>query len=100
MNLLGIVASQNGALVLKMVHQSTIKAEAFGHPFVMVALVLRFFGGREVHWGRAVIATVSAGGVAYRVGSRWGCLGGSRVGIIGAAREVGMGSDLVVKFHT
>jgi hypothetical protein len=99
-NLPGIVASQNGALVLKMVCQSTIKAEAFGHPFIMAALVLRFFGGGEVHWCRAIIAAVGAGGVARCVGSGWGCLGGSRVGIIATAREIGMGSDSVVEFHT
>jgi hypothetical protein len=48
MNLPGIVAGQNRALVLKIVRQSTIKAEAFGYPVVMVALVLRFFGSGEV----------------------------------------------------
>jgi hypothetical protein len=99
-NLPGIVAGQNRALVLKMVRRSTIKAEAFGHPFVMAALVLRFSGSGEVHWGRAVIAAVGAGGVACRVGSGRGCLGCGWVGIIGAAREVGVGSDLVVEFHT
>jgi hypothetical protein len=77
-----------------------MKAEAFGYPFIMAALVLRFFGGGEVHWGRAVIAAVSAGGVARHAGSGWGCLGGGRVGSIGAAREVGVGSDSVVEFHT
>jgi hypothetical protein len=70
MNLLGIVAGQNGALVLKIVCQSTIKAEAFGYLFVIVALVLQFFGSREVYQGGAIIATVSAGGVAYCVGGR------------------------------
>jgi hypothetical protein len=66
----------------------------------MAALVLRFFGSGEVHWGGAIIAAVSAGGVARRAGSGRGCLGGGRVGIIGAAREVGVGSDSVVEFHT
>jgi hypothetical protein len=99
-NLPGIVAGQNGALVLKMVRRSTIKAEAFGHPFVMAALVLRCFGGGEVYWGRAVIAAVSAGGVARHAGSRWGCFGGGQLGIIGVGREVGVGLDSVVKFHT
>jgi hypothetical protein len=79
----GIVASQNGALVLKMVRQSTIKAEAFGHPFVTAALVLRLFGSGKVHWGGAVIAAVSAGGVARRAGSGWGFLRGGWVGIMG-----------------
>jgi hypothetical protein len=83
-----------------MVRRSAIKAEAFGHPFITAALVLRFFGGGEVHWGGAVIATVGAGGVARRVGSGRGCLGHGRVGIIGVAREVGVGSDSVVEFHT
>jgi hypothetical protein len=99
-NLPGIVAGQNGALVLKIVRRSTIKAEAFGHPFITAALVLRFFGGGEVHWGGALIAAVGAGGVARRAGSGWGCLGGGQVGIIGVAREVGMGSDSVVEFYT
>jgi hypothetical protein len=99
-NLPGIVAGQNGALVLKMVRRSAIKAEAFGYPFVMAALVLRFFGGGEVHWGGAVIAAVSAGRVARHAWSGRGCLGGGRVGIIGVAREVGMRSDSVVEFHT
>jgi hypothetical protein len=66
----------------------------------MAALVLQIFGSGEVHWGGAIIAAVSAGGVTRRAGSRWGCLGGGQVGIIGVVREVGMGSDLVVKFHT
>jgi hypothetical protein len=100
MNLPGIVTSQNGALILKMVCRSTIKAEAFGYLFIMAALVLRCFGGREVYWGGAIIAAVGASGVAHHVGSRWSCLGGSRVGIIGVVRENGMGSDSVVEFHT
>jgi hypothetical protein len=83
-----------------MVRRSTIKAEAFGHPFVTAALVLQFFGSGEVHWGGAIIAAVGAGGVARHVGSGQGCLGGGRVGIIGAVREVGVGSDSVVEFHT
>jgi hypothetical protein len=66
----------------------------------MVVLVLRFFGSRKVHWGGAIIATVGAGGVARHEGSRWGCLGGGRVGIIRAASEGSMGSDSVVRFHT
>jgi hypothetical protein len=66
----------------------------------MVALVLQCFGSGKVHWGGAIIAAVSASGVACHVGSRQGCLGGSRVGIIMAAREVGMASDSVVEFHT
>jgi hypothetical protein len=82
-----------------MVHRSTIKAEAFGHPFIMAALVLRFFGGGKVHWGGAIIATLGAGGVAHCVGSGWGCLGSGRVGIIRAAREGGMGLDPVVKVY-
>jgi hypothetical protein len=83
-----------------MVRRSTIKAEAFGHPFVIMALVLRFFGGGEVHWCGAVIATVSASRVARHAGSGWSCLGSGQVGIIGVAREVGMGSDSVIEFHT
>jgi hypothetical protein len=59
-NLPGIVARQNGPLVLKMVRQSTIKAEAFCHPCIMAALVLRCFDGRKVHWGRTIISTVGA----------------------------------------
>jgi hypothetical protein len=39
-NLLGIITGQDGVLILKMVRQATIKAEAFGHLFIMVALVL------------------------------------------------------------
>jgi hypothetical protein len=100
MNLPGIVAGKNRALVIKMVRRSRIKAEAFGHLFIMAALVLRFFSGREVHWGGAIIAAVGAGGVARHVGSRWGYLGSGQVGPIWAAREVGMGSYLVVEFHT
>jgi hypothetical protein len=99
-NLPGIVTGQNGALVLKMVRRSTIKAEAFGHLFVTAALVVRFLGSGEVHRCMAIIATVGPGGVARRVGGGRGCLGGGQVGIIGAAREVGMGSDLVIEFHT
>jgi hypothetical protein len=83
-----------------MVCQSRIEAEAFGYPFVMAALVLPFFGGREVHQHGAIISAVGASGVAHCVGGRGGCLGGGWVGIIGVVREVGMGSDLVVKFHT
>jgi hypothetical protein len=49
----------------------------------MAALVLQFFGGGDVHWGGAIIAAVSAGGVAHCVGSRWGCLGGGWVGLLG-----------------
>jgi hypothetical protein len=74
-NLLGIVAGQNGVLVLKMFPLSTIKAEAFGHPFVMAALVLRSFGAGNIHWGRTVITTVSAGTVPQCVGSKCACLG-------------------------
>jgi hypothetical protein len=83
-----------------MVCQCTIEAEAFGHAFVMVVLVLQFFHSGEVHSGRAIIAIVSAGRVAHHVGSRWGCLGSGWVGIIGVARVVGIGSDLVVEFYT
>jgi hypothetical protein len=98
-NLPGIIAGQNGTLVLKMVRRSTVKAEAFGHPFVTAALVLRFFGSGEVHWCGAVIAAVGAGGMARRAGSGRSCFGGGRVGIIRAVREVGVGSDSVVEFH-
>jgi hypothetical protein len=70
MNLLGIVTGQNGALVLKMVCQSTIKAEAFGYLFIMVALVLRFFGGGEVYQYTAIIATIGTGRVAHHAGGR------------------------------
>jgi hypothetical protein len=66
----------------------------------MVAFVLRFFSGREVHWGSAIIAAVSTGGVARCAGAGWGYLSGSWVGIMGVAREVSMGSDSVVEFHT
>jgi hypothetical protein len=59
MNLLGIIGSQNRAFIIKMVRQSTIKAEDFGHPFIMVVLVLRIFGGRKVHWGMTVIFLLS-----------------------------------------
>jgi hypothetical protein len=99
MNLPGIVAGQNGVLVLKIVRQSTIKAEAFGYPFIMVVLVLQPFGSRKVYWGRAIIATVCTSVVAHCVGSRWGCLGGSQVGIIRAVREGSIGLDLVVTFY-
>jgi hypothetical protein len=98
-NLPGIVAGQNGALVLKMVRRSTVKAEAFGHSFVMAVLVLRFFGSGEVHWCRAIITAVGTGGVARRVRSGQSCFGSGRVGIIRAVREVGVGSDSVIKFH-
>jgi hypothetical protein len=100
MNLPGIVAGQNRALVIKMVYRSRIKAEAFGYLFIMAALVLPFFSGREVHWGGAIIAAVSAAGVAHHVGSRLGYLGSGEVGLIWVAREVGMGSYLVVKLYT
>jgi hypothetical protein len=100
MNLLGIVAGQNGALVLKMVRRSTIKVEAFGYLFIMVALVLQFFGHGKVHWGRTIITTISAGGVAHHVGNRWGCLGSRQVGIIRAVREGSVGLDSVVEFHS
>jgi urease alpha subunit len=66
----------------------------------MAVLVLQFFGGGKVYWARAVIATVSAGAVGCHIGSTWGCLGSSWVGIIRVARESIMGSDLVVEFYT
>jgi hypothetical protein len=99
MDLPGIVTVQNRALVLKMVCQSTMKAEAFGYPFIMAALVLQFFGSGEVYQGRAIIAAVGAGGVAHHVGGRRGCLGGGQVGIVRVVREVGMGLDSVIEFH-
>jgi hypothetical protein len=34
------------------------------------------------------------------MGSRWRCLGGRLLAIIGALRKGSMGSDLVVEFHT
>jgi hypothetical protein len=98
-NLPGIVAGQNGGLVLKMVHRSTVKAEAFCHPFIMAVLVLRFFGSGKVHWGGAIITIVSASGVTHGVGSGRGCLSGGRVGINRAARVGGVGSDSVIEFH-
>jgi hypothetical protein len=63
MNLPGIVAGQNMALVINMVCQSTIIAEAFGYPFGMVVLVLQFCGSGKVHWYRAITTTIGAGGL-------------------------------------
>jgi hypothetical protein len=100
MNLPGIATGHNVALVIKMVHQSTTKVEAFCHLFIMVALVLRFFGAREVHWGTVIITTVATSGVTQNTGSGWSYLGGGWVGLIGAARKGSMGSDLVVKFYS
>jgi hypothetical protein len=99
MNLLGVVASQNRALDLKIVYRSRIKAEAFGHPFIMLALVLQFFGSGKVHWGVTIISTVGAGRVTRCVGSRWGCLGGRWVGIVAATTEGSIGWDAIVEFH-
>jgi hypothetical protein len=98
MNLLGIVTGQNGALVLKIVRQSTIKVEALCQPFVMAALVLQFFGSRKLHCGGAIITTIGAGGVTRYMGSGWGCLGRRWAGIIGAVRERSVGLDSVVTF--
>jgi hypothetical protein len=99
MNLLGIVASQNRVLVLKVVRQSTIKAEAFGDLFIMAALVLRSFGSRKVHWDSTIISTVGTSGVTQCAGSRWGCISGRHMGIIVLVGEGGTGSDSVVEFH-
>jgi hypothetical protein len=65
----------------------------------MVVLVLRFCCGRKVHSGRAVITTISTGGVTRCVGSGRHCLGAGRVGIIGVAREGSVALDLVVEFY-
>jgi hypothetical protein len=98
-NLLGIVAGQNGAVLLKMVCQFTIKVEAIGHPFVMAALVLQCFGSGKVHCHGTIITTVGASGVTRCVRSEWGCLGSGWMAIVGVARDGSMGSDLVVEFH-
>jgi hypothetical protein len=99
MNLLGVIASQNRALVLKVVRQSTIKAEAFGNLFIIAALVLQSFGSRKVHWGSTILSTVAASGVTQCAGSRWGCISGRHMGIIALVGEGGTGSDSVVEFH-
>jgi hypothetical protein len=67
-----------------MIRRSTILAQSFRHPVIIAAVVLRFFRGREVHRCRAIITTISTGGVAGSLGA------GEHQCCNGQARVIGM----------